>query len=124
MPSVYNYLHFCSAEYEALPTEGGLCVGSQLPEVTLITPVGTPLNLREFLGQPLVLQTGSLTYPLYIDSIHAMNEIALSHPSAKFDVIYIREAHPGRRIGPHRSVDENELARGNSPDRRRSTGEF
>ncbi len=51
-----------------------------------------------------MLETGSITCPLYVGKIKSMNIVARQHPDVQFLVIYIREAHPGKKIGAHKNT--------------------
>ena len=54
----------------------------------------------------MVIETGSISCPLYIGKIKPMNALALENPDVAFLVIYIREAHPGKKIPNHQMQSE------------------
>ena len=98
--NTYNYSDFAPDNYDLLnPT--GLTVGDALPEVKLSTLDGTVKSLSEYKGKTLVIETGSLSCPLYIGKIKSMNEVARTFPNVEFIVVYIREAHPGTKLPSH-----------------------
>ncbi|QUR68114.1 hypothetical protein F6B93_14365 [Mycobacterium spongiae] len=65
---------------------------------------GRPRSLADYAGRPFVLQTGSSTCGPHVSTIVPMNAIAAAHPDVAFLVLYVREAHPGERRGPHRNL--------------------
>ena len=67
---------------------------------------GEEVKISDFQGQWLVIETGSSTCSMYTKNIPDMDEIAKNHPDVAFVVVYVREAHPGERLGPHKSMDE------------------
>ena len=98
--SNYNYADFSPHSYDFTnPT--GLKVGDQLPSFELTNLEGGAVNLSNYAGKLLVLETGSMTCPLYVGKIKSMNALAQKFPNVQFLVIYIREAHPGKKIPSH-----------------------
>lgn len=67
---------------------------------------GKQVKLSDFLGKWVVLETGSSTCSMYTKNIPEMKEIEAEFPDVQFLLIYVREAHPGERLGPHRSMKE------------------
>ncbi|MDJ0925441.1 MAG: redoxin domain-containing protein [Acidimicrobiia bacterium] len=104
----YNYSRFRTSFYD-LATFDGPRVGEAMPDFELTTIDGSPIRLSELLDRPLVLETGSVTCPMYAKGVEAMQELAARHPEVRFAVLYVREAHPGGRVGPHQSVSEKRL---------------
>ncbi len=105
----YNYADFSPGSYN-LMHQSGLQAGYKLPEVTLYNTIGEKVKLRSLLGKTLVLETGSITCPLYVGKIKNMNAVAAQHGDVNFAVLYIREAHPGSKISAHPSADAKMLA--------------
>jgi hypothetical protein len=69
-------------------------------------------RLGDWQGQPVVIEFGSYTCPIFCGHSPAMERLAADHPEAVFVVVYTREAHPGERIAAHRSVaDKTRAAR-------------
>ena len=97
---LYNYQDFTPSAYD-FTKQVGLQIGDDLPDINLNDVSGENIPLHSLLGQTLVLETGSLTCPLYVGKIKSMNALAAKHPDVKFAVIYIREAHPGSKIPAH-----------------------
>lgn len=105
----YNYSRFESKDYD-LATFPGPGVGEPMLDLTLTRPDGSEVRLSDLLDRRLVLETGSVTCPIYSDRVPAMRELIARYPDTRFAVLYIREAHPGERIGPHASEAEKLLA--------------
>jgi len=57
----------------------------------------------------VVIETGSLTCPMYVKNINPFKKLQASYPDVVFLVVYVREAHPGSRTNPHKSI-ENKIA--------------
>jgi len=62
--------------------------------------------LSGFLGQPVVLEIGSITCPVYAGVSKIMNDLAESFADIRFILLYVREAHPGERCGAHKNMEE------------------
>jgi hypothetical protein len=96
----YNYSDFTPDNYD-LKNPAGLRAGDTLPDITLSTLDGDEASLSKYKGKFLVIETGSLSCPLYIGKIKSMNEVARAFPDVEFIVVYIREAHPGTKLPSH-----------------------
>src|SRR5438067_2461247 len=109
----YNYESFDYrsevAELERWLTEGPR-IGDPAPDFELADLEGNCLRLSDFRGQPVVLEFGSYTCPIFSDRVTPMEQLAREHPQASFLVIYVREAHPGEIQGAHRSLAEKRSA--------------
>ncbi|ASU85926.1 hypothetical protein CDO52_26795 [Nocardiopsis gilva YIM 90087] len=102
-PAAYNYAHF-SLAHRTMDMLGGVRVGDPLPDFTATRLDGAEVRARDYLGTPIVLETGSVTCPMYVGRVQPMNALAYRYPEAEFLVLYTREAHPGARIGAHRTA--------------------
>jgi hypothetical protein len=67
---------------------------------------GREVKLSDFSGEWLVIETASSTCSMYTKNIPDMREIVGEYPDVKFIVIYVREAHPGERLGQHKNFDD------------------
>ena len=109
----YNYAAFDFAleqpEY-ARWLQAGPHVGQPAPDFVLADLAGNEVRLSDLCGQPVVLEFGSYTCPIFSDRVHAMEQLAREHAEAIFLVIYVREAHPGEHQRPHRSLVEKRSA--------------
>jgi len=83
--------------------------------VTLTDTLSNPARLSDYRGKFIVLETASITCPAYRQHVQPMNDLAQKYADAEdlvFLVLYVREAHPGGRIGQHVSLEQKlELAR-------------
>ena len=61
---------------------------------------GKKISLSDYKDKWLVLETGSLTCPMFVKNINPLRDVRAKHPDVEFLVIYVREAHPGSRRGP------------------------
>jgi hypothetical protein len=117
----YNYARFTPGEYQ-LDKFPGPRPGSVAGDLTATTLDGEPLRLSDLRGRTVVLETGSVTCPQYVGRIPAMNRMAAKHPDVVFVLLYVREAHPGRGIVAHGSVEDKiaaaRLLRSLEPERR------
>jgi peroxiredoxin len=109
----YNYQSFDygseQVELERWLREGP-AIGQPAPDFELADLDGNRVRLSDLRGQPVVLEFGSYTCPIFSDRIPAMQQLAREHPEATFIVIYVREAHPGEIQGAHRSLAEKRTA--------------
>ena len=104
MDDRYNYERFDPGLYPY--TEfGGPGAGEEAVDFELATPEGERVRLSSLRGRTVVLETGSLTCPMYVRNIPSMTAIAERFPEVAFLVLYVREAHPGGRIPPHGSME-------------------
>jgi len=101
----YNYQTF-SASFYKLDAFVGPEVGDKAPDFNATTIDGKRVKLSDYLGKPLILETGSISCPQYVGCINSMNTIAVEYPEFEFLVLYVREAHPGNNITGHHSIDE------------------
>ena len=102
----YNYPHFRSEFYDFEAFDAPE-VGEPFRDVTLWTLDGEEVRLSDYLrGKPLVLETGSITCPMYAASAGPMQEIAAKYSDdLDFVLMYVREAHPGERTRAHSDLD-------------------
>lgn len=101
----YNYRNFHAKDYD-FSNFTGLQVGAKVPDADLLRPDGTPVRLSALLDKPLVLETGSLTCPMYAKCVEPMQGLTSDHPELNFSVLYVREAHPGERHSAHAEIQE------------------
>ncbi|MDE0539392.1 MAG: redoxin domain-containing protein [Rhodospirillales bacterium] len=105
-PMVYNNAHFTVKHYDwdvfAGPSAGEPYVDAALTDLE----TGEPVRLSDFSGKWVVIETGSSTCSMYTKNIPDMKAIQNDHPDVVFLLIYVREAHPGERLGPHQDFDE------------------
>ncbi len=110
----YNYRRFRASSYD-LSRFDGPSVGQPMPDLELHDLEGQPHRLSDYAGETVVVETGSVTCPMYAKGIPAMKRLAAGHPDTRFITIYVREAHPGERVGPHRSEAEKQARAATAP---------
>lgn len=97
----YNYDHF-GLDHRTMGHLEGVSIGESAPDFTATRLDGTSVTLSQFRGKPVVLETGSVSCPMYVSRVEPMNALAFRYPDAEFLVLYVREAHPGQHISAHR----------------------
>lgn len=106
----YNYDRFSLDQYDFSSFQGPR-PGEEAPDIVLgRNQDGSERRLSDLRGKWVVLETGSVTCPIYVNHINPMTRLAEKHPDKEFVVLYVREAHPGGKIGPHQSRTEKERA--------------
>ncbi len=107
----YNYARYSLEAYE-LGKFPGPKPGEMAPDFTLHTMEGKEVRLADLKGKWVVLETGSYTCPMYVLNAPSMNALKPKFPDVEFLLVYVREAHPGSRIGPHTDMETKaELAK-------------
>ena len=103
---VYNNKRFKPSEY-AFDMFVGPRAGEPLKDFTLTDlETGKPIKLSDFKGKWVVVETASSTCSMYTKNIPDMKEIAKDMSDVEFVVVYVREAHPGERLGQHNNMEE------------------
>lgn len=105
MSEPYNYNRF-SPEFYDFSEFTGPRPGDTIPEIAVSDLEGKPVRLSDFRGQVVVLETGSLTCPIYVQEIRAMNRLARDYPDVTFLTLYVREAHPGEALAEHNDIED------------------
>lgn len=103
----YNYDTFKASFYN-FAEDKGLPIGSTLPDFALTDMVGNPVQVLDYRGMILVLETGSYTCPQYVGRIQPMNQLAQQFPDFEFVTLYVREAHPGNKLPEHHTMQEKQ----------------
>ena len=92
----YNYQHFDPKDYDFLHFEGPKA-GEKFIDFQATTLEGKTVSLSDYLDKPIVLETGSITCPMYANTKDPMKLLQEHYPDVHFLLLYIREAHPGKR---------------------------
>ncbi|GLQ16708.1 deiodinase-like protein [Maritalea porphyrae] len=103
----YNYDEFSTNDYN-LDQFNGPDLGHKAPDFALEDVAGNRVNLLDFEGDFLVLELGSITCPLFQGRRKSMRGLVEKHPNVVFAILYVREAHPGNRIGAHQDFSEKQ----------------
>ncbi|MEE2746188.1 MAG: deiodinase-like protein [Pseudomonadota bacterium] len=103
---IYNNKRFKVSDYN-FEMFIGPRAGDQLKDFELTDlDTGENVKLSDYRGKWLVIETGSSTCSMYTKNIPDMKEVVDEFPDVNFVLVYVREAHPGERLGPHKDLDE------------------
>ena len=103
---VYNNKRFKVSDYN-FEMFVGPRAGDQLNDFTFTDlNTGKDIKFSDFRGKWVVVETGSSTCSMYTKNIPDMKEIVDEFGDVEFVLVYVREAHPGERLGPHQNVEE------------------
>ena len=103
---IYNNKRFKVSDYN-FEMFIGPRAGDQVKDYTLTDlKTGEDVKLTDFNGKWVVIETGSSTCSMYTKNIPDMKEIVDEFPDVEFVIVYVREAHPGERLGPHQNMEE------------------
>lgn len=80
--------------------------GEPAKDFTLTDFNGNEIRLSAYKGKWVVLETASATCSMYVKNIEGMRQLREEFPDVEFLLVYVREAHPGERLGQHKSFDE------------------
>ncbi|WP_103070863.1 TlpA family protein disulfide reductase [Aquimarina sediminis] len=101
----YNYRHFKATDYDFTNFKGPKA-GEKYIDFEARTLDGRIVSLSNYLDKPIVLDTGSITCPMYANSKTHMISLQEQYPNIHFLLLYVREAHPGGKINRITSLDE------------------
>lgn len=101
----YNYPRYKMSNYD-LSQFPGPKAGEPLIDFTLRAMDGKEVKLSDYHGKWVVLETGSLTCPMFVKNVNPIKALRDKFPEVEFLVVYVREAHPGSRNGPHKDMEE------------------
>ena len=96
----YNYSRFRMSNYELGYFPGPKAGEKANLDYVLTDLDGREVRLSDYAGKWLVLESGSLTCPMYVKNVPRFGELARQHKDVAWLVIYVREAHPGSKIAP------------------------
>jgi len=101
---MYNYTHFNPKDYNFKEFNGPKA-GEHYIDFKATTLDGKSVSLSDYLDKPIVLETGSITCPMYANTSYPMNKLQEQYPNVNFLLLYIREAHPGSRTNTTTDMD-------------------
>ena len=101
----YNYRHF-GPEYYDFRTFDGPEPGDDAPDFEAVTLDGQTVELSDFRGSWVVVETGSITCPITDSKVHVMDELQKRFEDVVFVLLYTREAHPGEHYDAHDSFED------------------
>lgn len=103
---VYNNPRFRVVDYN-FDTFVGPQAGDPYIDATLYDlETRDEVKLSDFAGKWVVIETGSSTCSMYTKNIGVWKDIIPNYPDVEWLMVYVREAHPGERLGPHQSMEE------------------
>lgn len=102
--NTYNYKHFHPKSYNFKEFKGPKA-GEKYIDFEATTLDGQKVMLSDYLDKPIVLDTGSITCPMYANTQSPMNTLQDEHPEVHFLLLYVREAHPGGRTTAPTSME-------------------
>ena len=102
----YNYSRFRMSNYELGYFPGPKAGESVSYDYTFRDLDGNGVALADYKGKWLVVESGSLTCPMYVKNVKPFAKLREKHPDVEWLVVYVREAHPGERRKPAASIDE------------------
>ena len=101
----YNYQRFKTSNYEYAKFPGPKA-GDSMLDFPMTRLDGATVNLADYKGKWVVIETGSLTCPMFVKNINPIKKLQAKYSDVVFLVVYVREAHPGSRTNPHKSIDD------------------
>ena len=101
----YNYQHFNPRDYN-FTVFNGPKAGEKYINFSTTTLKGKKVFISEYLDKPIVLDTGSITCPMYANTTKDMNKLQKEYPNVHFLLLYIREAHPGEKTQSVKTMEE------------------
>lgn len=102
MTYMYRYDKFKPFQYDFSKFEGSKA-GEAAMDLVATKLNGETVKLSDFFGSWIVLETGSITCPIYEAKVEPMNRLARKFTDVTFLVLYVREVHPGENIPQHQS---------------------
>lgn len=99
----YNHGRFRLSDYD-LTRFPGPKVGEPAPDFALTGLDGEQVNISSYRGRWLVLETASVSCMMYARNVARIAELRHKYPDVEWLVVYVREAHPGRRRPAHRDL--------------------
>ncbi|WP_194768230.1 peroxiredoxin family protein [Tamlana sp. I1] len=103
--SNYNYHSFKPSDYDFKNFKGPKA-GEKYIDFKATTLEGKQVALSDYLNKPIVLDTGSITCPMYANTQKDMNALKAAYPNFHFLLLYVREAHPGAKTKPIKTMAE------------------
>lgn len=102
---LYNYNHFKATDYDFKNFKGPK-PGEKYIDFEAKTLDEKTVYLSNFLDKPIVLDTGSITCPMYANTKSPMISLQKEYPEINFLLLYVREAHPGGKTNGITSIGE------------------
>ncbi len=105
----YLYKRFRPQDYDFSAFTGPRA-GEPAPDATFTDMYGKAVQLSNYHGKWVMIETASATCSMYTKNIPGMKILREEFADVEFLVVYVREAHPGERLGQHQSFEEKKSA--------------
>ncbi|MEE2745644.1 MAG: deiodinase-like protein [Pseudomonadota bacterium] len=102
----YNYPRFKMSNYELGYFPGPKAGSEANYDYTLTDLEGNEVSLSDYKGKWLVIESGSMTCPMYVKNVKAFSRLKEKYSDVEWLVVYVREAHPGEKTGQASSINE------------------
>lgn len=102
----YNYKRLNAANYELGYFPGPKAGENANYDYTFHDLDGNEVRLADYKGKWLVLESGSLSCPMYVKNVKSFAQLSKEFHDVEWLVIYVREAHPGSRLHPAATIEE------------------
>ena len=102
----YNYPRFKMSNYELGYFPGPKAGEDVNYDYTLTDLDGNEVSLADYKGKWLVIESGSLTCPMYVKNVKPYAKLKEKYPDVEWLVVYVREAHPGETAKQAKTIDE------------------
>ena len=102
----YNYPRFKMSNYELGYFPGPKAGENANYDYNFTDLDGNEVKLSDYKGKWLVIESGSLTCPMYVKNVKPFEKVREKHPDVEWLVVYVREAHPGEKAGQAKSMEE------------------
>jgi len=99
----YNLGRFRLSDYD-LKQFPGPKPGESAPDFEFTGLDGDPLRISSFRGRWLVIETASITCMMYARNVGKIGLLRKKYPDIEWLLVYVREAHPGRRRPAHQNM--------------------
>ena len=102
----YRYPRFKMSNYE-LGYFPGPKAGEEVDYNYTFTDLdGNEVQLSDYKGKWLVIESGSLTCPMYVKNVKPFAKLKNKYEDVEWLVVYVREAHPGEKAHQAETIDE------------------
>ena len=100
----YLYSRFKMSVYELGYFPGPKAGESVNYDYTLTDLEGNEVSLTDYKGKWLVIESGSRTCPMYVKNVDKFSELKDKYTDVEWLMVYVREAHPGERLGKQKPL--------------------
>jgi hypothetical protein len=105
-PKTYAYDAFAISQYGDMTVFDGPRPGEMAVDFVAYDLDGKEVRLSDFIGKTVVLETGSITCPMFVGRMADMRGLVSEFPDVVFLIHYVREAHPGMNYPQPHTMEE------------------